>query len=143
MLESMSKSTYNAQQHNFDTDIQSLISGYDFVLIKLSNEKGGQQDAGKIIPVCLPGKKFPALRNEQVYMAGFGRREIPHCMTDMQGPDKFQVNHTSDIGIVKIQTNRNLYIYIYIVLLLFRFVEEKGGARKTIEGNTVNLIFLA
>ena len=80
-------------------------------------------------------------------MAGFGRREIPHCMTDMQGPDKFQVNHSLDIGIVKIKTyysiSISLYIYIYIVLLLFRFVEEKGGARKTIEGNTVNLIFLA
>ena len=24
-------------------------------------------------------------------MAGFGRREIPHCLTDMQGPEKFQV----------------------------------------------------
>ena len=100
MLENISMSRHNAQQPIFDTDIWSLISGYDFVLIKLRNEKGEQQAAGKIIPVCLPGKKFPAFKNEQVYMAGFGRREIPHCMTDMQGPDKFQVNHSFDIGII-------------------------------------------
>ena len=73
------------------------------MLIKLSDKKGGQQVSGKIIPVCLPGKKFPVFRNEQVFMAGFGRREIPHCMTDMQGPDKFQVNHTLDIEIIRIK----------------------------------------
>ena len=44
-------------------------------------------------------------------MAGFGRREIPHCMTDMQGPDKFQVNHTLDIEIIRI---KNVLRYIYI-----------------------------
>ena len=69
-----------------------IISGYDFVLIKLRKEIGTQHGEGKIIPVCLPGKNFPEFINEQVHMAGFGRREIPHCMTNMQGPEKFQVD---------------------------------------------------
>ena len=65
--------------------------GYDFVLIKLSKERGDSRASGRIIPVCLPGEGFPEFTNENVFMAGFGRRQIPHCLTDMQGPDKFQV----------------------------------------------------
>ena len=65
--------------------------GYDFVLIKLSKERGDDRNPGRVIPICLPGKGFPEFKNEQVYMAGFGRRQTPHCLTDMQGPEKFQV----------------------------------------------------
>ena len=89
------------------------------MLIKLSDKKGGQQVSGKIIPVCLPGKKFPVFRNEQVYMAGFGRREIPHCMTDMQGPDKFQVNHIFDIRIVNNQTCQTPKRYVFLSLYIY------------------------
>lgn len=75
---------------SFQSEAKSW-KGYDFVLIKLSKERGDDRASGRIMPVCLPGKGFPEFKNENVFMAGFGRRQIPHCLTDMQGPDKFQL----------------------------------------------------
>ena len=61
------------------------------MLIKLRKEHGDGRANGRIIPICLPGEGFPEFENDNVFMAGFGRRQIPHCLTDMQGPEKFQV----------------------------------------------------
>ena len=71
--------------------ISDSYLGYDFVLIKLSKDRGDGRANGRIMPICLAGKGFPEFKNENVFMAGFGRRQIPHCLTDMQGPDRFQV----------------------------------------------------
>ena len=61
-------------------------------MIKLSKERGENRAPGRVIPACLPGNNFPEFENKNVYMAGFGRRQTPHCLTDMQGPEKFQVS---------------------------------------------------
>ena len=66
--------------------------GYDYALIKLSPEHGkGQPADGNVMPACLPGRGFRNDRNAKVYMAGYGRRTIPHCLTDASGPEKYEV----------------------------------------------------
>ena len=65
--------------------------GNDIALIKLEPKGGTKVPNGTIIPVCLPTKEFEDVKNESLYMAGYGRRRIPHCLTDAIGPEKFQV----------------------------------------------------
>ena len=65
---------------------------WEFRRLHLSKERGDNRARGRVIPACLPGNNFAEFENKNVYMAGFGRRQTPHCLTDMQGPEKFQVS---------------------------------------------------
>ncbi|TRY80097.1 hypothetical protein TCAL_17094 [Tigriopus californicus] len=64
--------------------------GFDIALVELepgsffhkSNEDG-------IVPVCLSSREVEP--SEQVEIAGYGRRYVPHCMTDESGPEKYAV----------------------------------------------------
>ena len=72
--------------------------GFDFALVKLSKEDYGNEDPnnlkGMIAPVCIAEPGFSDLKSEtlrKTYMAGFGRREIPYCITDSKGPEVFEI----------------------------------------------------
>ena len=65
--------------------------GYDFALIKLSPEHGKLRPEKAVMPVCLPATGFESKSNESLFMAGYGRRSIPHCLTNIGGPEKFEV----------------------------------------------------
>ena len=49
---------------------------------------------GHVMPACLPLPDYQRSTNESLFMAGYGRRSIPHCMTDTSGPEKFEVSIT-------------------------------------------------
>ena len=76
--------------HKFINEARSW-KGFDFALIKLSPEHGTFRLKKAVMPVCLPSAGFDAKSNESLYMAGYGRRSIPHCITDTEGPEKFEV----------------------------------------------------
>ena len=67
--------------------------GFDYALVKLSPEHGerGLPD-GNVMPVCLPSPDFDARNNNSLFIAGYGRRSIPHCLTDTSGPEKYEVS---------------------------------------------------
>ena len=65
--------------------------GYDVALIKLEVRNGKSVPEGNIMPVCLPTGGFQDHTNGSLFMAGYGRRRIPHCLTNTIGPEKFQV----------------------------------------------------
>lgn len=76
--------------------------GFDFALVKLSKTDYGEEDPDnlkeKIAPICLAEPGFPDTMlemshngNVQTYMAGFGRREIPYCITDSIGPEAYEI----------------------------------------------------
>ena len=65
--------------------------GFDIALIKLEVDNGKSVPEGKIFPVCLPTKGFTSNTNGSLFMAGYGRRNIPHCLTNSVGPEKFEV----------------------------------------------------
>ena len=72
--------------------------GFDYALVKLSKTDYGKQYpkdmGGMTVPVCLAEHGFADIvtkNSKKVYMAGFGRREIPYCMTDAQGPESYEV----------------------------------------------------
>ena len=65
--------------------------GFDIALIKLEIKNGKSVPEGKIMPACLPGRGFKAYNNDSLFMAGFGRRRIPHCLTNTIGPARFEV----------------------------------------------------
>ena len=72
--------------------------GNDFSLIKLSKSQyGGERptrNGGFIAPACLAEKGFLEVDNtvpQSTFMAGFGRREIPYCITDDTGPESYEV----------------------------------------------------
>ena len=46
-------------------------------------------DHSPVIPICLaaPGFSRRVLRGE-LLVAGFGRRQLPHCLTDKNGPEQ-------------------------------------------------------
>ena len=66
--------------------------GFDFALIKLSPEHGKLRPEKAVMPVCLPSRGFASKSNESLFMAGYGRRSIPHCLTNIDGPEKFEVS---------------------------------------------------
>ena len=72
--------------------------GFDYALVKLSKSDYGKEDPAKIggiiAPACLAEKGFPnvhAKDSHQTFMAGFGRREIPYCITDNNGPEAYEI----------------------------------------------------
>ena len=65
--------------------------GFDIALIKLELKNGMNILEGKTMPICLPNDDFDWYNNGSVFMAGYGRRRIPHCLTDLEGPEKFEV----------------------------------------------------
>ena len=65
--------------------------GFDVALIKLEVKNGENVPEGKSLPVCLPGKGFESYNNQSLLMAGYGRRRIPYCITNMIGPERFQL----------------------------------------------------
>ena len=46
---------------------------------------------GNLIPICFIGDGFPEFFSRNTYVSGFGRRSIPHCLTDLNGPEAFEV----------------------------------------------------
>ena len=64
--------------------------GFDLALIKLDLNNGKGVPKGNIIPACLPRKPFDDNNNNSLLMAGYGRRRIPHCLTNLEGPEKFE-----------------------------------------------------
>ena len=65
--------------------------GYDLALLKLETQTGHDVPEGTIRPVCLAVDGFDDKNNGSLFMAGYGRRRIPHCLTNTLGPEKFQV----------------------------------------------------
>ena len=65
--------------------------GFDIALIKLEVKNGKNVPLGKIMPICLPSNGFNWYNNDSLLMAGYGRRRIPHCLTNLIGPEKFEV----------------------------------------------------
>ena len=65
--------------------------GFDIALIKLELKNGKNVPLGKIMPICLPSNGFNWYNNDSLLMAGYGRRRIPHCLTNLIGPEKFEV----------------------------------------------------
>lgn len=67
-------------------------------MIKLSQNDYGKEElnvtGGKIMPICLAQSGFREQENnysDDTFMAGFGRREIPYCITDERGPEAYQL----------------------------------------------------
>ena len=77
--------------------------GFDFALLKLSPEHGTIHPEKAVMPVCLPSTGFVAKSNDSLYMSGYGRRSIPHCLTDATGPEKYEVIESS----IKMNSNAN------------------------------------
>ena len=89
--------------HKFINEARSW-KGFDYALIKLSPEHGKtSRPKGNVMPLCLPLPGFDARRNSSLYMAGYGRRRIPHCLTDASGPEKYEV-------IIKMNIKQNLLL---------------------------------
>ena len=65
--------------------------GFDLALIKLEIKNGKDVPKGLIMPACLPRKDFDDYNNDSLLMAGYGRRRIPHCLTNEIGPERFEV----------------------------------------------------
>ncbi len=71
--------------------------GYDFALLKLaprdsSASKSIKDPRGIIAPACLASHKYNAGRHwRNTYFSGYGRRYIPHCLTNGAGPVKYGV----------------------------------------------------
>ena len=63
--------------------------GYDLALLQLEEEKPFKVD-GNVVPICLP-KEEELTDSNNLFMAGYGFRQIPHCMTDDKGPETFEV----------------------------------------------------
>ena len=64
--------------------------GYDIALIHLEGKNGKVVPDGKMMPACLPTNEFDDENNETLFSAGYGWRRIPHCLTNTEGPEKFQ-----------------------------------------------------
>ncbi len=69
--------------------------GYDFALLKLapsSSNDSKRNPEGLVAPPCLASKMYKAEKYlDNIYFSGFGRRYIPHCLTDGTGPVKYGV----------------------------------------------------
>jgi len=75
----------------FEDEAKSWKGG-DVVLLHLSKERGAEIK-GNALPICLPTHEFDdfGTENGKTFMAGFGRRRLAHCVTDMHGPEKFAI----------------------------------------------------
>jgi len=67
--------------------------GSDLALLELYPESYSDVN-GKVLRICLPAPGGPD--NEDDYdreyrVAGYGRRRLPHCVTDGEGPEKFGI----------------------------------------------------
>ena len=65
-------------------------------MVKLSRFDYGKEDpkafSSFIAPACLAENNIEIAENpDDTFMAGFGRREIPYCMTDARGPEVYEV----------------------------------------------------
>jgi hypothetical protein len=80
--------------HGFQSEALSW-KGYDLALLKLEPVKSGNSgNGGTIIPACVAATGFSdatVFKSLDVFMAGFGRRAVPHCLTDDMGPEQFGV----------------------------------------------------
>jgi hypothetical protein len=74
---------------NYSNESMSWL-GHDIALIKLEVENGKDVQEGKMLPACLPADGFDDRNIETLFAAGYGWRRYPHCITDIQGPEKFQ-----------------------------------------------------
>jgi len=67
-----------------------IYRGYDMVLLKLE-EKAENPVSKYLAPICLPDPDKPDLKGDlstELFFIGQGRRRIPHCITDIRGPDQ-------------------------------------------------------
>ena len=74
--------------------LSKIYKGNDLVLIKLAPES--ETNTKKhYAPACLPDPSKPDFgegdQDVDLYFAGYGRRRIPHCLTDGRGPDQYKV----------------------------------------------------
>ena len=82
--------------HKFVNEARSW-KGFDYAL---SPEVGAHaRPEGNVMPICLPLPEFDSRRNSSLYMAGYGRRQIPHCLTDTSGPEKYEV---TELGVIRL-----------------------------------------
>lgn len=64
--------------------------GGDLILIKLAARAESTPD-GYFAPVCLPEVHDELKQEDKLYIAGYGKRRIPYCVTDMHGPDTYGI----------------------------------------------------
>ena len=65
--------------------------GADVALLKLSSSTMTEVQ-GSIVPICLPVRtKSSNDMAGKLYVAGYGRRKLPHCITNDVGPEKFGI----------------------------------------------------
>ena len=63
----------------------------DIALLKLSSETMSNIE-GNFILICLPVKEDDSRdESDKLFMAGYGRRTLPHCVTNDAGPVKFGI----------------------------------------------------
>ena len=87
---------------SFSGDGSEYLGG-DVALIKLAR-KVKTPENGFIAPICLPDVDFTDFTDDlsdQLYFAGFGRRRIQFCVTNMRGPDKFNICGRSKVCLEK------------------------------------------
>jgi len=61
--------------------------GSDFALLQLAPL---EKNSLKRKLACLPAKNSKLNTGDRLYIAGYGRRNLPHCLTDDKGPEKFE-----------------------------------------------------
>jgi len=69
---------------------KEIYKGNDLILLKLA-EKVENPVSKYIAPICLPDVDSPDLEpdlSDKLFFIGLGRRRIPHCITDIRGPDQ-------------------------------------------------------
>ena len=93
-----------------------IWSGNDLALLKLESRNGQDVPAGKIMPACLAIDGFEDKHNGSLFMAGYGRRRIPHCLTNDVGPEKYEV-----CGRQK-ECSKNFILFSVIFLVNFSIV---------------------
>ena len=81
--------------HKNFTDVKLAWKGYDFGLLKFApsgkNDKK-ENPKGIVAPACLASKVYKTKKHQDnTYFSGYGRRYIPHCLTDGIGPVQYGV----------------------------------------------------
>ena len=67
--------------------------GYDLALLQLEKEHPFKVK-GQVLQICLPKDEEMDVTNNSnnnTFVAGYGYRHVPHCMTNDQGPETFEV----------------------------------------------------
>jgi len=70
-----------------------IFEGNDLVLVKLAPESE-TETLMYYTPACLPDpdkEDFKEDLSDKLFFTGFGRRRIPHCVTDTAGPEEFNL----------------------------------------------------